>query len=104
MRRIIFAPITFPISLLLDKWLGRDIGTVYSQEELKRLMYVAFSLQHLIIDYVWLATLACAQLESNQTGQQSKWVILFCHAAISMSPMLMRKLSLASQWQTADSS
>ena len=36
--RILFAPITFPISLLLDKWLGRDIGTVYSQEELKRLM------------------------------------------------------------------
>ena len=38
MCRVIFSPITFPISLLLDKWLGRDIGTVYSQEELKRLM------------------------------------------------------------------
>ncbi|CAL5222079.1 g4385 [Coccomyxa viridis] len=35
---VIFSPITFPISLLLDKWLGRDIGTVYSQEELKRLI------------------------------------------------------------------
>ena len=44
--RVIFAPVTFPISLLLDKWLGRDIGTVYSQEELKRLMSVPPSMQH----------------------------------------------------------
>ena len=102
MRRIIFAPITFPISLLLDKWLGRDIGTVYSQEELKRLMYVAFSLQHLIIGHVALAMLPCAQLESRHPGQQPKSVTLFCRAAISMSPTLMRKLSQASQWQTAD--
>ena len=36
--RIILAPIVWPISRILDHCLGRDIGTVYSQEELKRLM------------------------------------------------------------------
>ena len=32
------SPIAYPISLVLDCVLGRDIGTVYSQEEFKRLM------------------------------------------------------------------
>ncbi len=31
-------PIAWPISLGLDRILGRDIGTVYSQEELLRLI------------------------------------------------------------------
>lgn len=34
----IFAPITWPIAWVLDKALGKDLGTVYSQEELKRLI------------------------------------------------------------------
>jgi metal transporter CNNM len=34
----VLSPIAYPISLVLDCVLGRDIGTVYSQEELKRLM------------------------------------------------------------------
>ena len=40
LRRVLLAPIVWPISRILDKCVGRDIGTVYSQEELKRLMYV----------------------------------------------------------------
>ena len=35
---ILFLPITWPISRVLDWWLGKDIGTVYNQEQLKRLM------------------------------------------------------------------
>ena len=34
----LMSPIAYPISLVLDCVLGRDIGTVYSQEEFKRLM------------------------------------------------------------------
>lgn len=34
----LFIPVTFPIAALLDWVLGRDIGTVYNQEELKRLI------------------------------------------------------------------
>ncbi len=35
---ILFYPITWPISKLLDWMLGRDIGQVYSQQELKQLI------------------------------------------------------------------
>ena len=38
-RSVLLAPIAWPISLLLDWTLGRDIGNFYSQEELKHLMY-----------------------------------------------------------------
>ena len=37
--RLLLSPIVWPISKVLDCCLGRDIGTVYSQEELKHLMY-----------------------------------------------------------------
>ena len=37
--RLVLSPIVWPISKVLDCCLGRDIGTVYSQEELKHLMY-----------------------------------------------------------------
>lgn len=36
--RALLSPIVWPISLVLDWMLGRDIGTVYSREELKRLI------------------------------------------------------------------
>lgn len=39
LRRLLFLPVTLPISKLLDWALGRDVGQVFSQEELKRLMY-----------------------------------------------------------------
>jgi len=35
---LLFWPITWPISKVLDKLLGRDIGVVYSQQELKQLI------------------------------------------------------------------
>ncbi|KAK9864836.1 hypothetical protein WJX84_007154, partial [Apatococcus fuscideae] len=35
---VLMWPLTYPISLLLDKVVGREIGTVYSHEELKRLI------------------------------------------------------------------
>ena len=35
---VTFFIVAWPISLLLDKVLGKDIGTVYSQNELKRLI------------------------------------------------------------------
>ncbi|KAK9814494.1 hypothetical protein WJX72_006765 [[Myrmecia] bisecta] len=37
---VLLSPIVWPISLVLDCWLGRDIGNVYSQEELKRLIEI----------------------------------------------------------------
>ncbi|MEW5319026.1 MAG: hypothetical protein WDW38_010202 [Sanguina aurantia] len=37
---ILFWPITAPLAFFLDKMLGRDIGTVYSQDELKRLIEI----------------------------------------------------------------
>ena len=37
---LLFLPITWPLAFVLDCALGRDIGMVYSQEELKRLMCV----------------------------------------------------------------
>jgi metal transporter CNNM len=36
--RVIFLPFAFPIAWLLNKVLGRDIGQVYSQAEIKGLM------------------------------------------------------------------
>jgi hypothetical protein len=36
--RILFFPLTWPVSLVLDWALGQDIGTIYSTEEIKRLM------------------------------------------------------------------
>jgi hypothetical protein len=36
--RYLLFPIAYPISLALDYFVGRDIGTVYSQEELMRLI------------------------------------------------------------------
>ena len=35
-----FAPVTWPVAAALDRALGRDLGTLYSQQELKRLMCV----------------------------------------------------------------
>ncbi|KAK9793438.1 hypothetical protein WJX73_001824 [Symbiochloris irregularis] len=40
---IILSPIVWPISRILDRFLGRDIGTVYSQEELKHLIDIHVS-------------------------------------------------------------
>jgi len=37
---LVFLPIAWPISLVLDKVLGKDLGTVYSQEELKKLIKI----------------------------------------------------------------
>ena len=36
--RALLSPVVWPISVLLDWALGRDIGNVYSREELKRLI------------------------------------------------------------------
>ena len=33
--------VAWPVSVVLDRVLGRDIGTVYSQEELKKLIKIA---------------------------------------------------------------
>ncbi len=35
---LLFLPVSLPISKMLDWALGRDMGNVFSQEELKRLM------------------------------------------------------------------
>ncbi len=43
MRRLLLFPVAWPISLLLDAVLGRDIGTVYSQKELERLIDLHYS-------------------------------------------------------------
>lgn len=37
--RFLFIPITYPTSALLDCMLGQYVGTVYSKDELKKLMY-----------------------------------------------------------------
>lgn len=36
--QVLLFPVAWPISILLDRLLGRDIGTVYSQKELERLI------------------------------------------------------------------
>lgn len=37
---VLFLPIVWPVAALLDYFLGDDIGTIYSQEELKRLITI----------------------------------------------------------------
>jgi len=37
---LLFLPIAWPISLVLDKVLGKDLGTVYTQDELKKLIKI----------------------------------------------------------------
>ncbi len=36
--RILFSPVSYPLSLILNYFLGRDIGNVYSIDEMKRLI------------------------------------------------------------------
>ena len=38
--RALLSPITWPISKVLDCMLGRDIGNVYSRDELKQLIQI----------------------------------------------------------------
>jgi len=38
--RALLSPIVWPISIVLDWMLGKDIGNVYSREELKRLITI----------------------------------------------------------------
>ena len=55
---IITAPLSYPISLLLDRILGKEIGNVYNRERLKELIKVCYFFRREILIFVVL--LACS--------------------------------------------